>query len=200
VVGVIALTVIVFSVVTLLKKEDDSVPPPIPTEVIKDLKLNTIAYYYTDLIYLEEEEVWKLFGLIDLDPGVRYLSVQYNGIIRLGIELGVDAQNLVIEEKTGVNLESGKKILEITLPNVTEISHEQFRNEEITLIQDGKFTKKEVSREMLDEAYEEQKKKNSENARDLGLYEQAKESAIEQITSFLYLIPSFQENYIIEWK
>jgi hypothetical protein len=200
VLGIIALAVIVFSVVTLLKKKDNSVSPPLITEVIKDLKLNTITYYYTDLIFLEEEEEWKIFGLIDLDPGVRYLGVQYNGIIRIGIDLGVDAQNLVIEEKTGVNLESGKRILEITLPNATEISHEQLRNEEKTVIQDGKFTKTEVSREMLNEVYEERKEHNSETARSLGLYEQAKESAIEQITSLLNLIPSIQENYIIEWK
>jgi len=186
----------VYSYFTKVDKNQDGYAT-ITEAIIIEFKLNTITYCYTDCIFIEEEEVWKLFGLIDIDPGIRYLGVQYDGIIRLGINLGLDAKGVKIDDKS-FN-EEGKTILKIKLPEVIEMSHEQFRNEEVTLFQFGRFTKKEVSRVLLNEAYGERKEFYSKKARELGLYEDAKESAQSQLENFLYLIPAIKNNCIIVW-
>jgi len=196
--ALIALVMTAFSVYSSVTAEKSKTNGAMMVQkVIKGMKLNTITYQYTDSIFLSEPEEWKLFGLIDIAPGVRYLVVQYDGVINLGIDLGIDASNIRVSE-LGVD-DSGKTILKIIFPEAVEISHEQFRNNEITVLQDGKYTKKEVSRAKLNEAYEKRKAYYSESARSLGLYEQARVSAMSQIDYFLNMIPDFRENYIIQW-
>jgi hypothetical protein len=170
----------------------------IAQKVLVGLELNTLTYTYTDSIFLKEPEEWLLFGLVDIDPGVSYLAVQYNGQIKLGIDAGTDGENIEFT-RLGKD-ESGRTIIQVKLPDVIELSHEQFRNEEITIMQDGKFTSHEVPRAKLNEAYEARKGYFTANARTLGLYEQAKESAQSQIANLLNTIPGFQKDYLVEWK
>jgi hypothetical protein len=195
----IAIAVACFAVYTWFTAEKSTASGAVMAQrVIKDLQLNTLTYYYTDSIAITEPEEWKLFGLIDLDPGIRFLIVQYDGIIRLGIDMGVDAENLQISERGEDG--TGKRILEIKLPEATEISHEQFRNEEITVFQGGEYTNKEVSRELLNESYGNRKASFSEKARSLGLYDEAMENAKSQIENLLMMVPAIAEDYVIKWS
>ncbi|MDR2898875.1 MAG: DUF4230 domain-containing protein [Clostridiales bacterium] len=168
-------------------------------QVVSNMQLNTLTYYYTDSIFITEPEEWTLFGF-DLDPGIRYLAVSYDGIIRLGLDFGEGAQNVNIAEQ-GVVTEDGteKRVLKITLPEVVEISHEQLRNNEVTILQDGKYTKSEVSREKLNEAYAKRKQYFSENAVTLGLYKEAEQSAKGQISQLLNMVPNIRDEYVIRF-
>jgi hypothetical protein len=168
------------------------------TQVLTGLKLNTVTYTYTDSIFIREPEEWLLFGLVDIDPGVSFLAVQYNGQITLGIDAGVDGEKIEFI-RLGKDA-TGKTVIKAKLPDVIELTHEQFRNEEITLIQDGIFTSHEVPREKLNDAYEARKGYFSDNARALGLYDQAKESAQSQIVNLFNSIPGFKDDYVVEWR
>jgi hypothetical protein len=197
----VAIFAIIFSVYNWFSKSKPVVNQPFWAQVMEEMKLNTITYTYTDAIILSEPEEWKLFNLIDIDPGVRFLAVQYNGIIRLGVDLKKDEDgNGGIRLSKGGKDEADRDIVKMKLPEVIEISHEQFRNEEVTIFQEGKYTKSEVSRELLNQTYQERKAHFSIYAREIGLYAQAKESAQSQITDTLMGIPGFNDMYVIKWE
>ena len=156
-------------------------------------QLATLEYRYKDVIIIDEEQVFKLFGLWDIDPGGSTLIMQYDGVIKLGIDFG----KIKINERN-VN-DDGKTILEILLPPVEVISSETPFNTFETLVDRGIFTKQTVSHESFYKvAGERQERYKTEVLNgDIGIT--ALDNAKKQIQAFLEDISSTQQNYEIIW-
>jgi len=164
----------------------------IAQQIIEKFEITSIQWDYTDVIVIKEEQEWKLFGLIDIDPGEMILVAQYDGRMKLGI----DAKELIIKEK--INGLDEKKTLMLTLPPVKILSHEKIGPVNF-IFQYGKFTREKVSAERFDADFEKRKAVNEKRAESLDLTKMAAESAKKQIQTLLMSIPDLEKNYVIEW-
>jgi hypothetical protein len=183
-----------------LVKPKSPIPEPMITaqQIIKIFEISSLQWDYTDCIVIDEEQEWKLFGLVDIDPGEMVLVSRYHGRMKLGIDGGIDGKAIANTLKEVTNAEGEKRTLLLTLPPVEILSHEKVGPTEI-IFKYGKFTSDEISVERYDEEFELRKEANVELAHKNGLFEAAAESAKEQIENLLMPIPEINSNYVIEW-
>jgi len=156
-------------------------------------QLVTLEYRYKDVIVIDEEQVFKLFGVWDIDPGESILIMQYDGIIKLGIDFG----KIKINERN-VN-EEGKTILEIQLPPVEIISSETPPNTFETIINRGIFTKQTIEYETFFKVATEQQERYRSDVLGGEPGTMALENAKRQIQAFIEDISDAQEDYEIIW-
>jgi hypothetical protein len=174
-------------------------PDPIVSvqQIIEIFEISSLKWNYSDVIVIDEEQEWKLFGLIDIDPGETILVIQYDGRMKLGIDGGINGKELVDTLKVVTNAD-GEKEIQLTLPPVQILSHEKVGPAE-TIFKYGKFTTREISAEQYDKMFELHKEEMVELAHENDLFEQAAESAKKQIENLLMSIPEIKNNYVIEW-
>jgi len=154
-------------------------------------QLVSLEFGYKDVIVIDEPEEFLLFGLWDVDPGEHILIVQYNGIIKLGI----DCENLLINVRNPV-IEGEKKIIEITLPEIIVIAHETSDFE--TVFDKGIFTKKSVSYSTYFDVFNERRQQYTDESL-IALNAQALRSAKAQLEKIVLFSPEIRDNYVIEW-
>lgn len=164
-----------------------------PQSIREISQLATLEYRYRDVISIIEEEDFKLFGLWDIDPGEHILIVQYDGIIKLGIDCGKMKFN---EYPAG---EDGKKRVEIKLPDTELISAETPLNSFEVIVNKGVYTKTTVD---IGVFYKEAAKRQEQhNADALGgeMGHAARENAKKQLQAMYQSIDDVRDNYEIVW-
>lgn len=164
-----------------------------PQSIREISQLATLEFRYRDVISIIEEEEFKLFGLWDIDPGEHILIIQYDGIIKLGIDCGKIKFNEYPASK------GGKKRVEIKLPGVELISSETPLNSFEVVVNKGVYTKTTVDMGVfLKEAAKRQGQYNSDTLNgELG--KAARENAKKQLQAILESIADVRDNYEIVW-
>jgi len=161
---------------------------------LKDIsQLATLEFRYQDVISIIEEEDFKMFGIWDIDPGEHILIVQFDGIIKLGI----DCEKLLFNEKTADD--DGIIRVEIKLPPVELISSETPLSSFQVVVNKGVFTKTTVDIGVFfDEAAKLQDAHNTEALQgEMG--KTARENAKRQLQAILESIQEIRDNYEIVW-
>ena len=164
-----------------------------PQSIREISQLATVEFRYRDVISIIEEEEFKLFGLWDIDPGEHILIVQYDGIIKLGIDC---SKILFNEYAVG---EDGKKRIEIKLPNAVLISSETPMNSFNVVVNKGVFTNKTVD---LGVFYTEAGKRQEQHDREAlngEIAKTARDNAKKQLQAILASFSEIKENYNIVW-
>jgi len=159
---------------------------------IKDIaELSTIEFRFKDVIVIDEEEEFKLFGLWDIDPGESILIVQYNGIIKLGIDCADLRINIRAAEAEGE-----KNVIEIKLPPVKVLSYEMGDWE--TILEKGFFTKATVSVTTYNKILAEHQAQYKADALNQ-LNESARNNAMKQLEKIILFAPEIHDAYTIQW-
>ena len=156
-------------------------------------QLSTLEYRYKEVIVLDEQEEFLLFGLWDIDPGESILVVQYDGIIKLG----VDCEKIEFTE-TGSD-EDGRTRIEIKMPAAEIISSETPLNSFEVIVNKGVFTKRTVDlANFYNVAGKRQVQRNMEVLQ--GEFGQtAQDNARRQLQAMFDSFTEIQENYDIVW-
>ena len=153
----------------------------------------TIEFRYRDVITIIEEEEFMLFGLWDIDPGEHILIVQYDGIIKLGIDCSKILFNEYAEKI------DGKTKIEIKLPDAILISSETPQNAFEILVDRGVYTKSTVDLGVFfKEASKRQEQFNSDELNG-EMAETARDNAKKQLQAMLESFSEIRDNYDIIW-
>ncbi|MDR1734738.1 MAG: DUF4230 domain-containing protein [Oscillospiraceae bacterium] len=154
-------------------------------EVLRSFEIAAITYNYTDLIFVKDAKELKLGDSKIKLPGTKSaLGVKYDGIIKIGID------------GSKIKMTQNGNSIQLTLPPVEMLSHAQDPDSvEVVLDESGIFSKNSVLNyvELMKAKTDEMEQK----AKDMGLFEQARESAEAQLKAFLYSIPSVKDNYTV---
>ncbi|MDR1800596.1 MAG: DUF4230 domain-containing protein [Lachnospiraceae bacterium] len=165
-----------------------------PQSIKEISQLATLEYRYKDLISITQEEEFKLFGLWDIDPGKYILVIQYDGIIKLGIDCG----DIEFTEYPP-EIEGGKTKVEIKLPQAIIISSETPMDSFEVLVDTGVFTKKSVDYSVyFEEAARRQEQYNTDILKD-EMATTARENAKTQLKTILGSVSEINENYELVW-
>ncbi|MCL1846926.1 MAG: DUF4230 domain-containing protein [Coriobacteriia bacterium] len=150
-------------------------------EVIKSFKISTVTYRYTNFIY--EKDV-KTLGGVELPFTDAYLGVQYDGVI----EIGIDGSEIKVTQT--------EDTITIRLPEAKILSHTQVSGSTEVLIDKGTvFNRNEVGEYI--ELFESRKLAMEERVEEMGLFEEARENAKEQLLNLLYAFPDVRDTYTI---
>ena len=157
-------------------------------------QLATIEYRYKDVIAISEEKEFLLFGLWDIDPGEHILIVQYDGIIKLGI----DCEKIQFTEYEHKS-EDGRTRIDIQMPAVELISSEIPMDSFEVIVNRGIFTTTRVDVTVcFEEAAKRQEKYNAE-ALSGELAQAARDNAKKQLQALFDSFSEIKENYEIVW-
>ncbi|MDR2043663.1 MAG: DUF4230 domain-containing protein [Clostridium sp.] len=161
---------------------------------IRDIaQLATLEFRYRDVIAIIEKEEFKLFGLWDIDPGEHILIVQYDGVIKLGI----DCKKILFNEYRAVKGE--KKKIEIKLPEVELLSSETPMNSFEILMNKGVYTDDTVDMGVF---FKEAAKRQEQHVSDVlngELGRTARENAKRQLQAILESFSEIRDDYELVW-
>ncbi|MCL1796742.1 MAG: DUF4230 domain-containing protein [Eggerthellaceae bacterium] len=156
----------------------------VASEIIKSFNISTLTYRYTNLIY--EKDVKKI-GNIELPFTEAYLGVRYDGVI----EIGFDGNEIEVIQTDDV--------ITIKLPAAKVLSHTQVDGTTEVLFDMGTvFNQNEIGGYI--ELFEAEKQAMETRAEEMGLFEEARANAQEQLLNFLYAFPDIKDNYTIVFK
>ena len=156
----------------------------IAEEVIKSFKISTLTYRYTNFIY--EKDV-KTIGGVELPFTDTYLGVQYDGII----EIGIDGSEIKVTQT--------EDTITIKLPKAKILSHTQVNGSTEVLFDKGTvFNRNEVGEYI--ELFESRKLVMEDRVEEMGMFEEARENAKEQLLNLLLAFPDIEDNYTIVFE
>ncbi|MDR0782969.1 MAG: DUF4230 domain-containing protein [Propionibacteriaceae bacterium] len=183
-VGVIAIMLATSSGKGGASLEVDQGGSVVTEEIIKSFKISTLTYRYSNIIY--RESVLKL-GDVDIPFTKTYLAVRYDGTM----EIGIDASALQIEVDGST--------MTITLPKAQILSHGLVAGTtEVLFDVDGLFNDNKVADYI--EIFESERAAMEQRVIDLGLLDQAGESAVEQLRNLIESIPGATDDYTIVYR
>ena len=156
-------------------------------------QLATIEYRYRDVIAIVEEEEFMLFGLVDIDPGEHILIMQYDGIIKLGI----DCEKILFNEYEPDA--DGRKRIEIKLPAVELISSETPMSSFKEIVNRGVFTKTKVDVGVFFNEAAKRQEQYNKDALTGDLATTARDNAKKQLQAMFDSFSEIKENYDIVW-
>lgn len=195
-IALLALALIVVAVFALFTQRQLStrVSGGMTPQSIREIgQLATLEFRYTDVISIIEEAEFKLFGLWDIDPSEHILIVQYNGIIKLGI----DCEKLQINELSAV--EGGKRRIEIKLPETIMIASETPMNSFEIIVNKGVYTKTTVDMGVFFKEAAKRQKQFNADALNGELAKAARENAKNQLQALFDSVDEIRNTYEIVW-
>lgn len=185
---------VVFAVIFTSNKIMTTIGGGMTPQSIREIsQLATLEFRYTDIISIIEEEEFKLFGLWDIDPGEHILIVQYDGIIKLGIDCG----KILFNEYPAAKGE--KKRIEIKLPDVELISSETPMSSFEIVINKGVYTKTTVDMGVFFKEAAKRQKQYNDDALKSELGKTARDNAKKQLQTILESTAEVRDNYEIVW-
>lgn len=164
-----------------------------PQSIREISELATLEYRYRDVIAITEEEEFKLFGIWDIDPGEHILIVQYDGIMKLGI----DCSEIDFLEHDPVEGEKTK--IEIKLPKTKLLSSETPMDSFEVLVDRGVYTKTRVEAQAYFEEAAIRQAQYNTDVLSGELAVTARENAKAQLEAIMNSFSEIRDNYEIIW-
>jgi hypothetical protein len=158
-------------------------------EIVETFEISTLDYYYSAIIS-EENTTERKFWFIELDPAVQQYAVQFEGIVKFGVN-GKEVK--LYPQYNGEN-----KILNVTIPKAYLISHDAPLNDTAEVKFDFAKHTERANIGQYTELFNEKKKEMENKLIEQGLLEQAQQSAKKQIELLLNSIPEIQDNYTLK--
>jgi hypothetical protein len=141
--------------------------------VLDDFEFNSLTYYYSELVYAQDV---KKLGNIKLPFTEKYTAIQYDGVMKIGI----NAKDVEIEQTDST--------ITITMPQAKILSHEEVTDSwKVVIDRDTIFNQNDIS-ESLD-IFKQKKKEREQAAVKSGLLDEAETNAEGQLRTFLRAIP-----------
>jgi len=153
-------------------------------DVLRGFEIASLTYRYTNLIYAEDV---KKFGGFELPLTKSYFGVQYDGVMKIG----VDGRKIEVSQ-TG-------HAVRIKLPEAQVISH-TLVNDSIKILFniDTIFNPNHI--EDFTRLFQSKQKEMEAKAANSGLPAEARESAKAQLEQFLNTFPEIRRSCTIEWE
>jgi len=158
----------------------------IPKEIIETFEISALDYAYSAIIF-ETTTVERKFLFFDLKPASQMYAVQYEGLIKIGIdgkEIEVDEQYI-----------GEQQILKVTIPKTKILAHDAPLNDTCKVIFDIGEKMENANISQYINLFNEKKKETENDVKESGLLKRAQESARKQLEAFLNAIPDIRENY-----
>jgi len=153
-------------------------------DVLRGFEIASLTYRYTNVIYAEDV---KKFGGFELPLTKSYFGVQYDGVMKIGVD-----GRMIEVSQTG-------HAIRIKLPEAKVISH-TLVNDSIKILFniDTIFNPNHI--EDFTKLFQSKQKEMEAKAAKSGLPAEARESAKEQLEQFLYTFPEIRKSCTIEWE